>query len=356
MAAPDASDDDAAPDASPEDDEPEDDDAMEPSEPQDPEVDDGYAILGRAELGHAMTSTPGLTASITPFAEGCPFPPDSAPCTDEACLADPDSPECKDVIEEHCMEFGCDEPGPGPDGKPDDGTPGPGPDGKPDGEPDGGEWACDVDPTWPPCEVCLDPEATGDDCGNAWSEHCSEYPGDEWCDGDDDHEPLDVYTPTSLGLLVYQVEFSAAEDCSDPVLVGASEDARLVDLASAPELVDAEPPADGVYPCVIITMSDHIQWTVDGDGPCAGTEVQDVYGQDGVEEMVRLHLSTAGTQEGNAFEAPGITLEEALHVGPEILHSTFVVGMIDGLHLREDGDETRCEMQKPTFTFETTYE
>ena len=329
---------------------------------EDEESDTGYSIRGRtlATMSHTGSSQPdGLGAS--PHAsldEGCPFDPASEPCNAEVCHADPPSPECKDVIEGYCESNPAD-PACDPDGGPHEPGDDPGPDGTPGEEPPPGEtWACEADPAWPPCEVCLDPDASDDDCGQAWWEHCSEHPGDVWCEHDDE-PPEAVYAPTSLSVLVYQVEFSLdAEACSDPILVGEPDTPHYVDFTSGPELVDAVLPPDGSYACVIITMSDHIQWSVDGDNPCAGEHAQDVSGDEGVEETVRLYLSTAGDsgRDGSdAFEAPGLFLGGALEVGPGIVSSDFVVTFPEGVHYRPDRDRA-CEMQKPEFSFETRYE
>lgn len=271
-------------------------------------------------------------------------------------MEDPSSVDCKDVIEAYC-EMHPEDPGCDPGGVP--GEPPP-PDGEPGGKeppPDGETWACAEDPSWPPCEVCLDPDASDEACGEAWNAHCTEHPEDAWCEHDDD-EPEAVYMPTSLSVLVHQVEFSFdAEGCSDPILVGTPDEPRYVDFADAPELVDAVLPPDGTYACVIITMSDHIQWSVDGENPCSGEHVQDVSGEDGVEETVKLYLSTAGdsSRDGSeAFEPPGLFLGGGLEVGPGIVASDFVVSFPEGVWYRPER-ERACEIQKPEFTFETTY-
>lgn len=354
-----------APDSPEPSDEPDADDDGEPSDdgaaPSGDEPEADYAIRGRtvtAAGDSASTQPDGLTQTARSMSEeGCPFDPTSDPCNAEVCLNDPSSPDCKDIIEAYC-EMHADDPGCNPD----DGTPHepPPPDGEPrDEEPpsDGETWACAEDPSWPPCEVCLDPDATDESCGEAWNAHCSEHPEDAWCEHDDD-EPEAVYMPTSLSVLVHQVEFSLdAEGCGDPVLVGTPDEPHYVDFANAPELVDAILPPDGTYACVIITMSDHIQWSVDGENPCAGEHVQDVSGEEGVEETVRLYLSTAGDsgRDGSdAFEPPGLFLGGGLEVGPGIIASDFVVSFPEGVWYRPERERV-CEIQKPEFAFETTY-
>ncbi|MGH1342446.1 MAG: hypothetical protein ACRBN8_12880 [Nannocystales bacterium] len=350
---------------------PEDDDAdaddggtTEPETDGEPEDEAAqYAIRGRTLSTSADISAPQPSA----FAGGahaamegeCPFDPASEPCNSDACWDDPASPECKDVIETYCTSHpedpGCSDGLPEPkDGH----EPKDGPEPKDEPEPKGGEtWACEVDPEWPPCEVCLDPASTDDDCGEAWHQHCLDHPGDEWCD--DGGTPEAVYQPTSLSVLVHQVEFSLdGEGCTDPILVGEPDTPHYVDFADAPELVDAVLPPDGTYPCVIITMSDHIQWSVDGENPCAGEHVQDVSGDEDTEEIVRLYLSSAGDsgRDGSdAFEAPGLYLGGALEVGPGIVGSDFVISFPEGVWYRPEREQV-CEIQKPEFTFETSYE
>ncbi len=367
------------PDADPDAPDAEPDPEPEPEPADDAEDDeDDYAIRGRTVMasGAEAPMLPDAWAvdTRTSAFEGCPFDPTSDPCNAEVCWDDPTSPDCKDIIEAYCdahpEDPGCGGDGTVPDGGvnpdgtvPDDGEPGDGTepdDGEPgDGtEPDDGEtWACGVDPSWPPCEVCLDPEATDDDCGEAWNQHCDEHPGDEWCDDGD--EPVAVYQPTSLKVLVHQVEFSLdAEGCTDPVVVGEPDEPHYVDFADAPELVDAVLPPDGVYPCVIITMSDHIQWSVDDESPCGGEHVQDVSGDDGVESVVQLYLSSggdSGRDGSDAFEPPGLYLEGPLEVGPGIVASDFVISFPDGVWYRPDRERV-CEIQKPEFAFETHYE
>jgi len=350
------------------DDDADDDPAPPEPEPTDPPADEGpsYAIRGRTAMssaaGHSLPPLHFASGAQTTALEGCPFDPTSEPCNTMACWEDPGSPECKEIIEAYCeghpADPGC---GDGTAPVPDDGT-------EPDGsgrpgdgtEPDDGPtWACEADPAWPPCEVCLHPEATDEDCGTAWHQHCLAHPGDVWCDDGDDDEPAAVYQPTSLRVLVHQVEFSLdGEGCTDPVLVGEPDEPHYVDFADAPELIDAVLPPDGIYPCVIITMSDHIQWAVDEDSPCGGDHVQDVFGDERTEQTVRLHLSSGGdsSRDGSdAFEPPGLFLEGPLEVGPGIVASDFVIGFPEGVWYRPD-HERECEIQKPEFAFETHYE
>ncbi|MCR9165782.1 MAG: hypothetical protein ACE37F_07870 [Nannocystaceae bacterium] len=327
------------------------------ADPSDDEAEGGYAILGRTvSVAEAATNRGGLTHAGQAVAEeGCPFVPSAEPCNADVCMNDPGSAECKDIIEAYC-DAHPEDPGCDHDSEP--GEPPP-PDGEPGGKeppPDGETWACEEDPSWPPCEVCLDPDATDEACGDAWNAHCSEHPEDAWCEHDDD-EPEAVYMPSSLSVLVHQVEFSLADDCSDPILVGTPEEPHYVDFTDGPELVDATLPPEGTYACVIITMSDHIQWSVDGDNPCAGDHVQDVSGEDGTEETVKLYLSTAGDSghDGNdAFEAPGLFLGGALEVGEGIVASEFVVSFPDGVWYRPDR-ERACEIREPEFAFQTAY-
>lgn len=221
------------------------------------------------------------------------------------------------------------------------------------------EWACDVEPELPPCEVCLARESLDEDCSAAWDDYCSELPNDPWCESDSEGEPNEVFAPTSLSLQIHKVEFSLdAEGCSDPILVAEADIPQYVNFADGPELFDSSPPPAGVYPCVIITISDQIQWSVDGDNPCAGTHTQDVYGTE-AEEIVRLYISTAGStedDEGGPFEAPGILLEGALETGPGVDGSTFVVGFPEGVELSTEDGVAECDAQKPSFGFETIYE
>lgn len=208
-----------------------------------------------------------------------------------------------------------------------------------------------------PCvsEACEDPSSEA--CQDVIEAHCEGSPDDPGCVPAEEPEEA-FFEPSSLSLLVHKVEFSTdAEGCSDPFLVGEPEEPHYVDFTTGPELVDAVVPPEGAYPCVIITMSDHIQWAVEGDSPCAGTSFQDVAGAHGVEEVVRLHLSTAGDSESEDFDpfsAPGLRLGNALQVGPGAEGSAFVVSFPGGVRYRE-GYEVECDLQKPVFDFVNTF-
>jgi len=170
-------------------------------------------------------------------------------------------------------------------------------------------------------------------------------------------------------LKVYSVKFSTdAEGCSDPILVGESENPEYVDFFSFPNLINAAMPPSGSYSCVIITMSDHIKWTLDGDNACAGEHTQDVHspdnkGPDGVESIIDVYFSTSGSlnddhQSGvDAFKAPGLLLESPHIASDKVLYSTFVCDALDKVELRYQSwdDSWECDMQPPIFRFETEY-
>ena len=294
--------------------------------------------------GGFQTHTGTRTTSICPFEDGAWI------CDDIACLEDLNSQSCQEAVAKYCEEQpqdpGCQGEGPG-------------------GEGPGGEeqWICDTDPTFGPCPVCLDPEATQQDCEDAWWEFCEENRTDPECRHEEE-PPEAVYTPTSLALMVHKIEFSTdAENCSNPVIVADLDQPRFMDFANGPELVTADAPPAGNYACIIITMTDHIKWNVDGDSPCAGEHIQNIHrdsADDDDETIVQIFMSTAGNSDndgGDAFSAPGMALDGAHIAGPEVVSSTFVIAFPEGVALRRDENgDPKCEMQEPRFAFLTEYE
>lgn len=226
-------------------------------------------------------------------------------------------------------------------------------------------------------EVCEHPDCMddphGDACRDAVEEYCEHHPDDpgcEWDPGDGDHgppEPDQVLSPTSLWIKAYAVELSAdAEGCSDPVLVAETPDPAYVDVGSAPDLFDGVSPPDDIYPCVIVTMSDHIKWEVDEDVCGGGAHTQDVYspgdhGPDGVEDTIRIYMSTSGSsdEDSDAFSPPGMKLEAPHVAGTDVVESTFYVYAADTVWVLEHGFDGQsdpvCEMMQPSFGFVTEY-
>ena len=335
-----------------------------------------YTIHGRARVAPAQSRAPlGFDGAWTPSTNAvCPFYPDAEPCHTLACWLDPLSQECIDVVVEYCTTHpedpGCElptdpdelpdlpgfPPEPGDDGEPDpSGDPPPPPDSDPSGDPpppgqppDRGDWACELEPDLPPCAACVDGATAA--CDEAWDEYCEDNHTSLWCHDDLPEPPAEVFPPASLEVLIHQIEFSTNADCSDPILIGEPDDPRYVDFATSPELFAGELPPPGEYPCVIITMSDHVIWSVLGDNRCAGAQEQDVHDRDGEEATVRLHLSTAGDPDGDAFEAPGIPLDGAL-LTDGLVSSTFEITFPQGVELRYENGTPHCELQRPHFRF-----
>jgi hypothetical protein len=176
-------------------------------------------------------------------------------------------------------------------------------------------------------------------------------------------DPISTETPTSLWIKVYEVALSQdAEGCSDPVVVGHSDDPPSMNLSEGPVLFTGEPPPAGTYGCVIITMSDTIRWSTDA-GSCEGSHTQDVHrehdgGQAGVEEKMTIYLSTAGAAPGmaSALEPPGFLLAEPHIAGPGVVESIFYMDAEDAVAYYEFPTGPECDMQPPTWGFQTIYE
>lgn len=341
-------------------------------EPDADEPEPHYSVNARTRVTPAEARAPlGFDSSLQPASNlDCPFYANAEPCHTLACWLDPTSQACIDVVIEYCTanpeDPGCqlpipDIPGlpdlpdlpPPPDGDGDDPDPNTPDDPLPPGQdPDRDPWACELEPDLPPCAACMDGTADSDACAEAWHDYCEENRTSVWCEHDEPEPPSAVFPPASLEVLVYEVAFSMdAQTCANPVVIGQDDDPHYVDFATSPELFSGDLPPAGEYPCVIITMSDHILWSVQGDNRCAGAHEQDIQGHDGVEETVRLYLSTAGDRDGDAFAAPGIPLDGALVTGEGILSSTFEIAFPQGVELRFHDDVPHCDLQQPDFSF-----
>ncbi len=281
--------------------------------PGDPGV---YTVRGGVIAAEAAEVVWDLANLRVPLGgEMCPFEHNVGqnPCDDPACRDDNMSQACQDAVEQYCSQ----NPGdPGCMGGPGDGPGG--------GSSGGGS-------------------SGGGSSGGPW-----------------DKEVLGYATPTSLWLKVYQVQLSTdAQGCTNAVPVGQSDAPEYQNFADSPVLVTGDPPADGTYQCVIITMSDHIRWQVEGEPACEAENAQDVYGEHdggewGVEEQITIYLSTAGStdpDDDGAFQAPGMLLEAPLQAGPEISESMFYMKADDAVEIYETWEGVSCEMMPPVFGF-----
>ena len=219
-------------------------------------------------------------------------------------------------------------------------------------------WICATDPGYGPCPSCQ-PGSSDQQCEDAWHEWCADNPDEEECGAPDLR-----MTPSSLRMKVYKVEFSTdAQNCTNPITVAEDSSPDYVDLGANPELFNVAAPPAGEYPCVIITFSDHIRWSVDGVAACAGDHVQDVFREEsnpaGNEEIVTMYISTLGDPTGQTapWTPPGLLLEQPHVAGDNVLSSSLVVYAADAVGYWEapDGDRQPCEMGAPTFGYETTY-
>lgn len=104
---------------------------------------------------------------------------------------------------------------------------------------------------------------------------------------------------SSVKVKVYQFAVSESTDCSDPTVVEVISDPEYTEMNGVTLIEDATL-ADGTYPCVIITMSDHVKFTpATATGSCTVTEItRDVCaprGDGDDEEAETIHtLSSTG--------------------------------------------------------------
>ncbi len=152
---------------------------------------------------------------------------------------------------------------------------------------------------------------------------------------------------------VYQFAVSTSTACTNPVVIFSSAGGREMDLLKNPTLGGGNIP-DGVYTCLMITMSDQIKispTTSDGLQCVAGTQyIKDTCRADDgtansdlligttfnnvachgtivgavstpVEDMVTLYLTTVGGGAGSAWNKPTSTTS----TNPVLLNAPFVV-------------------------------
>lgn len=323
--------------------------------------------------------------------EGCPFPPDSAPCQSEACAEDSESAACEEVIVAWCAdhpdhpECGDDPGGPGGDCPLAPGA-------YPCHQSVCEDWSapacqlavwhycgqhaddpgcpasdeCPFLPGAPPCHEsdCHSPESAA--CAAIIAAWCAEHPEAPACGGNYGHGPggpvVETFTPTRVWFKVHRVAFSEdAQGCTDPIEVPAAGPPEWLDFAANPTLVTGDPLPPGEYPCVIITVSSLVRWEVEGSSACPGVQEQVLRGHvpAGVTDFEAyafdVYLSTAGTPTGgpgHGGSPPGIRLAAPHVAGPDVVASTFYVDLSDRGQLHEGGE---CSMEAPEFGFTTAY-
>ena len=188
--------------------------------------------------------------------------------------------------------------------------------------------------------------------------------------------------PSQMIVKVYAVAVSASADCSNPAVLFYSGIPTQVDFLKNPNLGGGSVP-DGTYPCVIISMSDNIQFSSStSSGSCAaGTlntlDLCQAFGQTDVlsgdgsygtriqcsgstltpqQNIVTLFLTTASSQTFlnplNSFARPGVNGGLGLNLtAPFVVNgSTAGTFAVKGAgHV--DGSGATCNMSFPTFGF-----